>query len=68
MVTKPTSTTRRYASIPETAAYLAVGINTVRRMVAAGEITAYRVRQRAVRIDLNEVDDQLRVVTHGGAA
>ena len=62
---------RRYASIPELADYLGVGVNTARRMIAAGEITAYRSKAapRVVRVDLNEVDASLQVVrTADGAA
>ncbi|CAM3139458.1 helix-turn-helix domain-containing protein [Mycobacterium simiae] len=53
--------TRRYITIAETAAYLQVSPNTVRRLIADGELTGYRMgsSRRTIRVDLNEIDDQL---------
>ncbi len=50
---------RRWATTSETAEYLGCGERTVRRMVAAGLVPAYRVNARLLRIDLNEVDTAL---------
>lgn len=42
---------------------------TVRRMIAAGELTGYRVGKRMIRVDADELDALARVVpTAGGAA
>lgn len=43
----------RLASLNETAEHLGVHPRTVRRMVARGELVAYRVGPRAVRVDLD---------------
>jgi excisionase family DNA binding protein len=53
--------TRRYITIAETAEYLQVSPATVRRLIADGELTGYRMGQsrRTIRVDLNEIDDQL---------
>lgn len=53
----PAAVPRRWASINDTAAYLGIGIRTVREMLADGRLTAYRgLGSRVIRIDLNEVD------------
>jgi excisionase family DNA binding protein len=53
--------TRRYITVAETAEYLQVSPNTVRRLIADGELTGYRMgsSRRTIRVDLNEIDDQL---------
>lgn len=51
--------TRRWVSTLKTAEYLGCGERTVRRMIAGGQIPAYRVNARLLRIDLNEVDATL---------
>jgi excisionase family DNA binding protein len=53
--------TRRYITIAETAEYLPVSPATVRRLIADGELTGYRMgrSRRTVRVDLNEIDAQL---------
>jgi excisionase family DNA binding protein len=53
--------TRRYVTIAETAEYLQVSDRTVRRLIADGELTGYRMgrSRRTIRVDLNEVDEQL---------
>jgi excisionase family DNA binding protein len=47
---------RRWASIDAVAVYLDVHHQTVRNMIARGELTAYRSGDRLIRLDLNEVD------------
>lgn len=53
--------TRRYITVAETAEYLQVSPTTVRRLIADGELTGYRMgrSRRTIRVDLNEIDDQL---------
>ena len=46
---------RRYASIPNTAEYADCATKTIRRLIASGELTRYRLG-RDFRVDLNEVD------------
>jgi excisionase family DNA binding protein len=51
---------RRWASIPETAAYIGCTDRGIRLMITDGRIVAYRgFGERMIRIDLNEVDAAL---------
>jgi excisionase family DNA binding protein len=54
-------TRRRYITVTEAAEYLQISDRTVRRLIADGELTGYRMGQsrRVIRIDLNEIDEQL---------
>ena len=52
----PQTVSRRWASIDAVAVYLDVHHQTVRNMIARGELTAYRSGDRLIRLDLNEVD------------
>lgn len=60
------ATPPRWATPDETAAYLKVCTKTVRRMIAAGELPAYRRGPRLIRINLNDVDDVMRPIPAGG--
>jgi excisionase family DNA binding protein len=54
--------TRRYISIAEAAEYLGISARTVRRLIAEGQLKAYRIGKypgRLIRIDLDEIDEQL---------
>jgi excisionase family DNA binding protein len=53
--------TRRYVTIAETAKYLQISDRTVRRLIADGELTGYRMgrSRRVIRVNLNEIDEQL---------
>lgn len=58
---------RRYVSLDEAANYLSVSVFTVRRRIASGEITGYRIgRSRAIRVDLNELDAMMRPIPTAG--
>lgn len=52
---------RRYITIGEAAEYLQISDRTVRRLIADGELTGYRMGRshRVIRVDLNEIDEQL---------
>lgn len=54
--TRPDPAVRRLVSLQRGAEYLECAERTIRRMVADGRITGYRVGPRMVRIDLNELD------------
>ena len=58
-----TPTTKRYATLA-TAADYAGGCDerTLRRYIASGKLTAYRMGPRLVRVDLNEVDNLMRPI------
>lgn len=62
MATRPPTDppARRYASIEAAAQYLDCSAKTVRRMIAKGELSAYRLGERLLKVDLNEVDRLLR--------
>jgi excisionase family DNA binding protein len=53
--------TRQYITIAEAAEYLQISGHTVRRLIADGELTGYRMgkSRRVIRVDLNEIDEQL---------
>jgi len=58
----PKTESRRWASLALGAEYIGVSEKTIRRMIASGQITGYRVGPRLIRIDLNEVDVLARPV------
>jgi excisionase family DNA binding protein len=66
---------RRYISIAEAAEYLRISDRTVRRLIADGELTGYRMGRshRVIRVDLNEIDErrgalvEQHVMEHAGA-
>ena len=66
MATTTTSRTRRWASLHTGAEYSELSVKTLRRRVADGTLTAYRVGPRTLRIDLDELDAALRPVPAGG--
>lgn len=47
---------RRWASLDAAASHLNCSPRTLRRMIARGEITGYRVGARMLRVDLEELD------------
>ena len=54
---------RRYASQTAAAKYFGCSVRTLRRHIAAGDITAYRLPGgRLILVDLNEVDAALRPI------
>jgi excisionase family DNA binding protein len=62
---------RRYASLADAAAYMGVNERTIRRRIADGRLTGYRLGDRLIRVDLNELDEALRpipTVSGGGAS
>jgi excisionase family DNA binding protein len=52
---------RRYASLADAAAYLRCNEKTLRRHIAAGDLTGYRLG-RVIRVDLNELDELLNPI------
>jgi len=47
---------RRLVSLPDAADYAGVGPRTIRRRIADGSLTGYRMGPRLIRVDLNELD------------
>lgn len=60
--------TRRFLAISDVAASLSCSPKTVRRMIATGYLTAYRVGPHSIRIDERDVDAFLRRVPSAGGA
>lgn len=60
-----TATIDHHVTIREAAERLAVSTKTIRRRIAAGELSAVRVGSgQAVRVPVAAIDDLLRPVTH----
>lgn len=53
---------RRWLSQAEAAEYLGITDRTLRRMIAAGELPAYRLGPRLLRIDAGDLDALLTPV------
>lgn len=56
---------RRLVSIPEAAEYFDVNPKTVRRWIAKGRLSAYRLGPRLIKVDLEQLDGMLQPI--GGA-
>lgn len=61
---------RRLVAIDAAAEYLAVSSKTIRRRIADGTLTGYRVGSRLLRVDLDELESIVRPIpaTDRGAA
>jgi excisionase family DNA binding protein len=66
--TPPKRASRRLAMLPEAAEYGCCSAKTIRRMIASGRLTGYRMGPRLLRVDLSELDNLLTPVptTKGG--
>lgn len=61
--------TRRLVSITDAATYADVSVRTMRRYIATGRLTGYRVGPRLVKVDLADLDNLARMIpTANGAA
>jgi excisionase family DNA binding protein len=56
------ATPRRYGGLTLAADYIGVSEKTIRRMIAAGEITGYRFGKRLIRVDLAELDAMMHPI------
>ena len=52
----PEQIQRGFVGIPEAATYLDVTTKTVRRMIARGELQAYRLGKRLIKIEVADLD------------
>ena len=57
---------RRLASIGQASEYAACSTKTIRRRIADGSLTGYRMGNRLIRVDLNELDDLLTPIPTAG--
>lgn len=58
--------TQQYASIEDAANLLKCSTRTIRRLIASGELTGYRVGKRLLRVDLADVQAMLRPIPTAG--
>jgi excisionase family DNA binding protein len=58
---------RKFVTLEAEAERLAISQRTLRRMIARGELTAYRVGGRLIRLDRGEVDSLVRKIPTGAA-
>ena len=69
MVRKSSPSARRLASVADAANYADVSVRTIRRYIAQGRLTGYRVGPRLVKVDLVDLDTLASPIpTVGGAA
>lgn len=66
--TKTTAATpvRRYVPLSAGAEYLSCSERHIRDMIARGEIPGYRLGNKAIRVDLNDLDAALDPIPTGG--
>lgn len=57
---------RRFASLEDGANYLDLSPRTLRRMIASGDLTGYRIGTRVLRVDLDELETMLRPIPTAG--
>ena len=60
--TRNQAQSRRWAAQAEAAAYLDITPKTLRRMVAEGKVTGYRMGPRLIRFDLDELDSLMQPI------
>lgn len=58
----------RYSTIAEAAEFAGISTRTIRRYIAAGLITGYRVGPRLIRVDLNELGRFISRIPSAGEA
>ena len=56
MYKSSTAAVRHLVSISQAADYAACSTKTIRRRIADGSLTGYRMGRRMIRVDLNELD------------
>lgn len=68
MAKNATTSRRRLVSINQAAEYAACDPKTIRRRIADGSLTGYRLGKRMIRVDLEELDALLRPIPAAGGA
>lgn len=53
---------RRYCTIAEAAEYIGATPAFIRKLIARGDLPAYRIGKRAIRIDIRDVDALLKPI------
>lgn len=62
----PSRRERRLESVQAAATYAACSTKTIRRRIADGSLTGYRMGARLIRVDLNELDALLQPIPTAG--
>ena len=62
------ASTRHLVTLTAAAQHAACSSKTIRRRIAAGELTGYRLGSRLIRVDLDELDALLRPIPTTGRA
>lgn len=62
MASSTTAAHRHLVSINQAADYAGVSPKTIRRRIADGSITGYRMGRRLIRIDLDQLEQTLQVI------
>lgn len=60
------SPSRRWVDQRQAAEYLGITDRTLRRMIAAGDLPAYRLGKKMLRVDMADLDALLRPIPAGG--
>lgn len=68
MARETTTAPRRFGTVEDGAALLRVDKQTIRRKIAAGELTGFRIGKRTLRVDLDEVEALARPIPTAAAA
>lgn len=53
---------KKLVKLADAAEYADVSIKTLRRRIADGSLTGYRMGRRVIRVDLNELDELLKPI------
>ena len=61
-----TGEAQRFVSQEDAAARWGVHVDTIRRLVAAGKVTGYRLNNRIIRVDVAEVDAAFKPIPTSG--
>ena len=61
-----TAEAQRFVSQEDAAARWGVSVDTIRRLIAAGKITGYRLNNRIIRVDVAEVDAAFKPIPASG--
>ena len=61
-----TAEAQRFVSQEDAAARWGVSVDTIRRLIAAGKITGYRLNNRIIRVDMAKVDAAFKPIPTSG--
>lgn len=60
--------TRRYVTIEAAADQLGVATKTIRRRIASGELTGYKLGKRTIRVRADDIENLLREIPTAGGS